>query len=269
MTKKKKTLRAAVLASIFAMAFSATAWAEIYDNSNYADKWDSTHRSGSVMPDYTEYDNYNQAYFAYNPKLTDCSGTVAEDGNKDNETGNFEPRFNYYLQAFAYGAGEIASELFVERIVGVKMNEGGEATQDLNQYGIENKIDVSGVQLFHVEYTSTGGTVSPDYLDVADGKISLAQQIHKKDSQGNFLYIDNETGEETTNQYTNDKENIPVKDTVMHYCGESAKSVSIGQLQRMNEVFYNNDLNLSEGIADEAQERYEADQRINVEYNET
>ena len=246
MTKKKKTLRAAVLASIFAMAFSATAWAAdpdgIWVGGDY--NWNGTAQDQierDPMPNYTEYapgasggiDKTvdGKTIYAYNPTLENNSGDADKNG-----TGNYEPKYNYYLQYFAYRDPE---PLYVDRIVAVKMNEGGEATQDLNMYGITNTIDISGVQLFHVEYLNDGTIISPDGVNAAlsNTAISLEKEVNGQ--------------------------------KVSHYCGESAKSVSIGQIQRMNEVFYANDKNLSDGIADEAQERYEADQRINVEYNET
>ena len=229
MTKKKKTLRAAVLASIFAMAFSATAWADIWENGK--------------IEDYTEYTPvkggnnwaYQNDYYAYNPKLTHNSGDVS---GGDYGTEDYDPEFNYYLQAYAYGTpNNNADELLVERIVGIKMNEGGHATQDLSAYGITDTINVSGVQFFHVEYDKDGNVVSPDGLNVADGKISLAVQINGEPSDE------------------------------MHYCGESAKSISIGQLQRALEVIYNNDLELSQAFKNEAELRYNTDVAHNDRIN--
>lgn len=44
-----------------------------------------------------------------------------------------------------------------------------------------------------------------------------------------------------------------------HYCGESAQSVSIGQLQKMNETYYGNDVALQTAIVNEATKRSEVD----------
>ncbi len=235
MTKKKKTLRAAVLASIFAMAFSATAWGNIWVDDDY--KWNPD-VVRPPMPNYTEYGTSSMLFdrivngkviYAYNPTLTHNSGDASNNG-----TGDYQPTYNYYLQYFAYKDPE---ELYVERIVGVKMNEGGHATQDLSAYGITDTINVSGVQFFHVEYDEYGNVVSPDGLDVTDGKISLAVQIDGKPSSD------------------------------LHYCGESAKSISIGQLQRALEVIYNNDLELSQAFRNEAKLRYDTDANHNNRIN--
>lgn len=67
MTKKKKTLRAAVLASIFAMAFSATAWAATTYESNYKPDNNTTHLAGISKLD--GWHNYSSTDF------TDFKGT--------------------------------------------------------------------------------------------------------------------------------------------------------------------------------------------------
>ena len=219
MTKKKKTLRAAVLASIFAMAFSATAWAGPSDN-------------------YTE-----EGAYAFNPKLTGNSGSVSA-GNEG--TGNYEPKYNYYLQWYEYkkylGDGETNRDFnqkLVERIVGVKMNESDSQVASLANYGLETtNISVKGVQLFHVEYDQDGGIVSPDGVTDAltDKGISLAKEVDGT--------------------------------SVAHYCGESAKSISIGQIQRALEVMNDNDTSLSAAIVAEASKRHSTDndhdKRINT-----
>ena len=80
MTKKKKTLRAAVLASIFAMAFSATAWGATYGTVD-VDGYDYTNDIAKTATPYSGV-MYDGGWYAPDGKFytyVDANGNVGID----------------------------------------------------------------------------------------------------------------------------------------------------------------------------------------------
>lgn len=119
MTKQKKTLRAAILASIFAMSVCGSAWADIWGEDLDGNKFDSdayNNDSGGGtggLPDYTEFvppevesnrdnDDWWEKISAYNPTLQSSNGeatvngTVVESPGKFGN-GKFSPEYNYFF----------------------------------------------------------------------------------------------------------------------------------------------------------------------------
>lgn len=224
MTKRKKTLRAAVLASIFAMSicgWSNTVWAEEYAGLNYVEGPFGNKKGTTAL--------ISEGYRSYNPKLTNSSGNVS---GGDAGSSNFSYDYNSFLQyyAYVYNNGDVSlSKDLVDRIVGVKFNEEEYSAQDNTINDTNTTISLKGVQLQHIEYDKDGNMYSPD------GIVDFRTGVSLADSLGNG-----------------------------HYCGESAKSVSIGQLQRMNEAFYSNDKELFDGIMAEADARDAEDARLST-----
>ena len=212
MTKKKKTLRAAVLASIFAMSicgWSNTVWADATNITT------TNHYSSS---------NYVTNHY-YNSTLVSESGTG--DGVSNPSRQAFGPDYNYFLQHNQYINNEIDE---VEAIIGIKMvtTDGltgtcsdSPYTIDLNNDG-QNDITIHGFQIHHVRYSNNGAEsggaggnpYSPDGVNI--NSISLA----------------------TNQEGTIDS----------HYCGESAKSISVGQIQKAFELMNSNEKQLASAI---------------------
>ena len=119
MTKKKKTLRAAVLASIFAMAFSATAWGSNYNPNSYNIE-DIVHDSATWDGAYFSITSSDNNMFKENANLvgSETPSVVEEEelqsalGSKYNET------YVGKVKKVAYGGGTV---YLVEHSNGIKV----------------------------------------------------------------------------------------------------------------------------------------------------
>ena len=219
MAKKKKTLKVAVLASVFAMTFSTAAWAtENYNASNNGptttntNYFDTKIGIGTYYFHGADYDitNSDKRGFHANPTLQGQGGIG--DGVADAASRAYGYDYNYYLQwGEYYDQGD-----YWDRITGVKLIEGNSATNGKWEVALSGneKVTVTAVQLHHVLFDKeTGKAVAADGTNI--------------DSV--FLH---DTADSNKN----------------HYCGESAQSVTIGQLQRINEINYMNFESIANGI---------------------
>ena len=220
MTKKRRNLR--ILASIIA---AGCVWATGMGNA-----W-AAGGEGNV----------------YNPKLTHENGLSA--GASPNESA-YGFNHNYYLQMYDINDGKnfnVSDNTTAERnydetwdrLVGIKLvtthdqgnNEETESptikmtvynkdgTPVLNADGSQKVVPlrIDGAQFHHVRYDSQGNVLAPDHTN----------------TNSIFLY---------------EASNGAVTSYESHYCGESAQSISVGQLQRMVEIFYENDVNLMRAL---------------------
>lgn len=179
--------------------------------------------------------------YVYNPELTHENGLFA--GASPNESA-YGFNHNYYLQMYDINDGKnfnVSGNTTAERnydatwdrLVGIKLV----TTHDQGN----NEETISPVIKMKV-YDEAGKNV----IGEAPLRIDGAQFQHVRyDAQGKVLAPDNTN---INSIFLYDASNGAITSYESHYCGESAQSISVGQLQRMVEIFYENDVNLMRAL---------------------
>ena len=215
MTKKRRNLR--ILASIIAAGCVwATGMGSVFAANG--DGWiynptlndEDGHGPGIVSPNESAYGfNYNyylQDYEIDANKNFDSGKNSGVDLQRENEYDDSWDRIVGIKLVTTHDQGN--NEETISPVIKMKVyDEAGK-----NVIG-EAPLRIDGAQFQHVRYNDDGTVIGPDHTDV----------------DSIFLY-DTSKGAVNYNQ--------------THYCGESAQSISVGQLQRMVEIFYENDVNL-------------------------